>query len=595
MSEARFIQGPVLFNEAKVKESNDGKFILAGRFGLAEDVNENVRVYTHKLWKNILNRPSVKQMIKDKRMLGQLGHPETVEPDLQNVSHAVTYLELKDDGEIYGEAEVFDTPAGKILKILYNSGVRLGISSRGYIPDDVDYTEGVGQEVPDEYELVGFDFVIDPSTHGAFPTLKESTKRQLNQIVLESKGKLGKSLCESINRMVNGSTKKLQFSLEGVSNVKRKQIRGLMEGRYPEANVVINEGNLNISNLPSDKQISATSYFNKLVNENSFIKKINAKSSENDKEENQMAKEIVSAEKITEGNYELAKQVIAELLNDKSIATGVIEDLVKRYKISESKLNTLSRKLKDAEGNTDTLDAAEEIIAELRDRYLLAEDVIKDLVARYNAQSRQLGRLQKKYKVAESVASKAAVSNKVKPACDEETSEEVIAELVRRLKSSEEVIAELRDRYLLSEEIIKDLKSRYTLSEEVISEMAGTIKLSESVISDLRDRYLLSEDVIKEFKEAYSSKQNAAQKASAKVAPAKKVSKKPVAESKVTNSKKATPVKNARDYSEYPYTKKGTTKKVMSESAKTTTKTETTRTKRDSYEAKLASIVASVQ
>lgn len=604
MSAAKFIKGPILFNEAKIVQKEDGKFILAGRFALAEDVNENVRVYTKRLWANILARPSVKQMIKDKRMLGQLGHPDTVEPNLENVSHAVTYLELKDNGEIYGEAEVFDTPAGKILKILYNAGVRLGISSRGYIPDDVDYIEGVGQEVPDEYELVGFDFVIDPSTHGAFPVLKESTKKQLNKIVLESKQQLGKSLCESVNKMLKSSNSiNLSFSLNGCSPIRKKQIRGLMEGKYPEATFIINGDELQVSDLGVKHQIAVSSDFNKLLNENNFIKRVNADSSlVKEKEVNEMPKvpSAVSKEEVLAGNYELAQEVIAELLKDKELSTEVIEDLVNRYKISEAKVAKLSKQLKSRTCNdTETEKIAESVIEDLKNRYLIAEEVIEDLVSRYNAKSKALRNLQKKYNMAEAVVSEmrqTTVKNRkgATTSAGEETSEEIIAELVRRVKTSEEVIAEMRDRYLLAENIIKDLTGRYTLSEGVISEMAARLQLSEDVISQLRDRNLLSESVISEFKSAYSSLKTAKapiKKESPKAVAPKKVSSKAVTESKKVTQVKKTPQK---DYSEYPYTPKAK-KKVLSESVKSVRQTSPAATRRAAYEDKLASIVASVQ
>jgi len=150
----------------KVNEAistNGGKLIVKGVLQRAEARNQNGRVYP----KEILMREAKKytdNFIKERRAMGELDHPDSSVVNLQNVSHNV--LEMHWNGnDLVGTVEVLTTPAGNILKELFKSGIKLGISSRGLGSIK---QESAGDEVQDDFELIGFDFVSNPSTHGAF-------------------------------------------------------------------------------------------------------------------------------------------------------------------------------------------------------------------------------------------------------------------------------------------------------------------------------------------------------------------------------------------------------------------------------------------
>ena len=150
----------------KVNEAistNGGKLIVKGVLQRAEARNQNGRVYP----KEILMREANKytdNFIKERRAMGELDHPDSSVINLQNVSHNV--LEMHWNGnDLVGTVEVLTTPAGNILRELFKSGIKLGISSRGLGSIK---QESVGDEVQDDFELIGFDFVSNPSTHGAF-------------------------------------------------------------------------------------------------------------------------------------------------------------------------------------------------------------------------------------------------------------------------------------------------------------------------------------------------------------------------------------------------------------------------------------------
>ena len=145
--------------------TNDGKLVVKGVLQRANAKNQNGRVYP----KDLLMREAKKyteNFIQQKRALGELDHPDSSVVNLQNASHNV--LEMHFNGnDLVGTVEVLGTPSGNILKELFKSGIKLGISSRGLGSVET-IGESGAQEVQPDFELIAFDFVSNPSTHGAF-------------------------------------------------------------------------------------------------------------------------------------------------------------------------------------------------------------------------------------------------------------------------------------------------------------------------------------------------------------------------------------------------------------------------------------------
>jgi len=160
-----FEVSPQAINESLTQ--NNGKLIVSGVLQRAEAKNQNGRVYP----KETLMREAKKyanEFIHERRALGELDHPDSSVVNLNNVSHNVLDMSWKGD-DLVGKVEVLGTPAGNILKELFKSGIRLGISSRGM--GSVKEVMGEGEqtlEVQPDFELIAFDFVSNPSTHGAF-------------------------------------------------------------------------------------------------------------------------------------------------------------------------------------------------------------------------------------------------------------------------------------------------------------------------------------------------------------------------------------------------------------------------------------------
>lgn len=156
---------PFDYNSQMIKESreqNGGKIIMKGILQKSDTLNQNGRVYP----KTILEREirNYQKFIRENRALGECDHPETSVVELKNASHIIREAYMEGD-VVYGTVELLDTPSGKILQSLVESGVTLGISSRGVGSTS---SQGGHQVVQDDFQLICWDFVSEPSTPGAF-------------------------------------------------------------------------------------------------------------------------------------------------------------------------------------------------------------------------------------------------------------------------------------------------------------------------------------------------------------------------------------------------------------------------------------------
>ena len=145
--------------------TNGGKLIVRGVLQRAEAKNQNGRIYP----REILVREAkkyTKEFIKQRRAMGELDHPESSVVNLSNVSHNIKEMNWEGNN-LLGTVEVLSTPSGNILKELFKSGIKLGISSRGMGSVETIKEDDV-QQVGNDFELIAFDFVSTPSTHGAF-------------------------------------------------------------------------------------------------------------------------------------------------------------------------------------------------------------------------------------------------------------------------------------------------------------------------------------------------------------------------------------------------------------------------------------------
>lgn len=170
-----------------------GAVFLTGIMQKADQENGNGRIYSKKILSREIENYS--KIIADKRALGELDHPEDSVVNLKNVSHMVTEMWWQGDN-VMGKVRVLDTPSGEILKSLVRSGVKLGISSRGL---GSTRREGGKTIVEDDFQLICFDFVQEPSTPGAF-MMKENKNRTLDPKKIWTK-------TDRLNRLLNDIVK----------------------------------------------------------------------------------------------------------------------------------------------------------------------------------------------------------------------------------------------------------------------------------------------------------------------------------------------------------------------------------------------------
>ena len=157
-----------LDNTIEVLTESDAKtgektHFIEGIFMQAERKNRNGRVYRRGILESAVDR-FINEQVSKGRAVGELDHPEGPVVNLDRVSHKITELKWNGD-DVYGKAQILNTPCGKIVQNLLEGGVQLGVSSRGMgsltQSEDASY-------VGDDFFLNTVDIVQDPSAHSAF-------------------------------------------------------------------------------------------------------------------------------------------------------------------------------------------------------------------------------------------------------------------------------------------------------------------------------------------------------------------------------------------------------------------------------------------
>ena len=169
----------------------NGGLIMTGVIQRANARNGNGRIYSEKILRREMTR--YESIVKERMALGELDHPDTTSVMLEKVSHVVTQV-WWNGFDVMGKIEVLNTPRGKILQELVNANIKIGISSRGTgsVRESKD-----GTIVEDDFNLVCFDIVSEPSTHGAYMyrqdgNLKENKSNRIDTIIQEILQRKGK-------------------------------------------------------------------------------------------------------------------------------------------------------------------------------------------------------------------------------------------------------------------------------------------------------------------------------------------------------------------------------------------------------------------
>ena len=150
-----------------LQESEGGKTVARGEFARCDVPTQNGRTYPRGVYEREIKK--LQESVGSRRAFGELDHPDDGKTKLSRVSHLITKLSVDKNGVVIGEAEILDTPNGRTLKAILDSGAEVGVSSRGF---------GSTRSLPDGSSMVGedfvlrsFDFVADPAMKTAYPQI----------------------------------------------------------------------------------------------------------------------------------------------------------------------------------------------------------------------------------------------------------------------------------------------------------------------------------------------------------------------------------------------------------------------------------------
>lgn len=203
------------------ESDESGKVVARGEFARCDVPTQNGRKYPRALYEREIGK--LQEVIKRRRMFGELDHPADGKTMLSRASHIITKLEIEDDGRVIGEAEILDTPNGKTLKAILAAGAEAGVSSRGF--GSTKSSKDGSQEVGDDFVLRTFDFVADPAMQTAYPDIYNEDVNQPEFTVDD--------LMASFPDLVQEATERsAQESIEQIIDQERQKVRAEMEGQF---------------------------------------------------------------------------------------------------------------------------------------------------------------------------------------------------------------------------------------------------------------------------------------------------------------------------------------------------------------------------
>jgi len=161
-----YLREHLSFDQARivVESADEGKNLYMKGICIQGGVrNANQRVYPVREIGRAVTTLS-EQIQGGYSVLGEVDHPEGLNINLDRVSHMITDMWM-DGPNGYGKLKILPTPMGQLVRTMLESGVKLGVSSRG----SGNVSESGSGEVSD-FEIITVDVVAQPSAPGAYPT-----------------------------------------------------------------------------------------------------------------------------------------------------------------------------------------------------------------------------------------------------------------------------------------------------------------------------------------------------------------------------------------------------------------------------------------
>ena len=155
-----------IFDNMLMESQDDGHFVIKGVFGRVDFPTGNKRYYPKPIMQRELAK--LQEKINESMAYGEAEHPVDGKTFIPRISHRITKIGLTEDGYVVGEMIVLNTDYGRIIQEMLKSGGKVGISSRGFGSLSADSSGNY--RVGDNYRIVTYDIVANPSTEGAYTT-----------------------------------------------------------------------------------------------------------------------------------------------------------------------------------------------------------------------------------------------------------------------------------------------------------------------------------------------------------------------------------------------------------------------------------------
>ena len=153
-------------HEIEIQSEGTGdkkQFYIEGIFAQAEKKNRNGRIYRKNVLEESVNK-YVENYVKTRKAVGEMSHPQRLNVDFERATHLVTNL-MFEGNDVIGKARVLTTPLGQVVRGLLESGVAVGVSTRG--AGEIQMVEDVKYVKPG-FQMTAIDVVSDPSAHDAW-------------------------------------------------------------------------------------------------------------------------------------------------------------------------------------------------------------------------------------------------------------------------------------------------------------------------------------------------------------------------------------------------------------------------------------------
>ena len=367
-------------------ENTNNSGILGKLKGVFADYKHGTRnadrLYTEELWDNrVFGSEDVMEALETKTLFGELDHPDgdRCETLAKNAAITITKLEKRpEEGVIYGEAEILDTPTGRIVKALADSGAKLGISSRGMGEEII--SEGKNIIDPETYDFITFDVVVTPANTKARVSLTESkhasklveslskeiddceTENQLNQIktvvdtiAIENKDTITDKIEEKLNKFMDNKTVKVNKFIEAnrpiairLLNDKVSKLNEQLQESL-NANKELSEENTKLVEEKEYLKSSKSLLQGKLKESKSLFNSLNAKFEQSNEMLDDLNKAMTEKENELTGKLQENKEV---LKNVKKINEMKVEKLQQEY---EEKVKQLEESNSNLQQQINTL------------------------------------------------------------------------------------------------------------------------------------------------------------------------------------------------------------------------------------------------